>query len=91
MSSAPDKPASKIIAEPTEKHWRSFAKAISWRCTGTVDTIVVSFLITGSAGKAVSIGLVEFGTKTFLYYFHERMWNRIQWGRVPPKPVEYEI
>ena len=65
-----------------EKPYRSFVKAISWRVTGTIDTIVISFLITGQAKWAFSIGFVELFTKVFLYYVHERVWNRLSFGRV---------
>ena len=65
-----------------EKPHRSFVKAISWRATGTLDTIVVSFVVTGKFKTAVSIGFIELFTKICLYYFHERLWNRIPFGRV---------
>mgnify|MGYP000978794890 CR=1 FL=1 len=71
-----------------DKHWRSVAKAVSWRVTGTVDTIVISWIITGHFTVAISIGFVEVFTKMFLYYFHERIWNRIKAGRAAP---EYQI
>ncbi|MFH1801120.1 MAG: DUF2061 domain-containing protein [Candidatus Omnitrophota bacterium] len=71
-----------------EKHWRSVAKAVSWRVTGTVDTVVISWIITGHVKVALSIGLVEVFTKMFLYYLHERIWNRIQAGRHLP---DYQI
>ena len=69
-----------------EKHYRSLVKAISWRATGTVDTIIISFLITGEAKAAFSIGFIELFTKVFLYYVHERVWNRLSFGRVKGKP-----
>ena len=71
-----------------DKKWRSLAKAISWRITGTVDTILISWLITRKLHLALSIGVVEVGTKMILYYFHERLWERIKVGRVA---VDYEI
>ena len=71
-----------------EKHWRSVAKAVSWRVTGTVDTIVISWLITRHIKVAISIGFVEVFTKMFLYYFHERVWNRIKAGRAV---ADYQI
>jgi uncharacterized membrane protein len=74
-----------------EKHSRSIVKAVSWRVTGTVDTIVISFLITGHLRWALSIGFVEFFTKTTLYYFHERLWNRISFGRLRTGPRDYQI
>ena len=63
-----------------DPHSRSLLKAISWRATGTLDTIVVSFLVTGQLRLAFSIGFVEFFTKIGLYYVHERVWNRVPSG-----------
>lgn len=73
-----------------EKHYRSVVKALSWRATGTLDTIVVSYLVTGKFGLALSIGFVELFTKIGLYYVHERLWNRISFGRAKPGR-DYEI
>ncbi|HLR37562.1 MAG TPA: DUF2061 domain-containing protein [Chitinophagaceae bacterium] len=65
----------------SEKHSRSMVKAISWRTVGTLDTILLSWLIAGDWTIAISIGSVELLTKTSLYYFHERIWNNIKWGK----------
>lgn len=65
-----------------EKHYRSLLKAICWRATGTLDTIVISFLVTGKIKLAVSIGFVEVFTKIGLFYLHERLWNNIPLGRI---------
>ena len=73
-----------------DKHYRSVVKAISWRATGTIDTIIISFLITGQIKLAMSIGFVELFTKILLYYLHERIWNRISFGREKLKK-DYEI
>ncbi|HCE44066.1 MAG TPA: hypothetical protein DET40_11005 [Lentisphaeria bacterium] len=74
-----------------DKHWRSAAKAISWRTVGTIDTIIISWLITGQLTFAISIGAVELFTKMFLYYGHERIWNKIRFGRIEAKGVDYSI
>lgn len=74
----------------TEKPYRSLIKAISWRITGTLDTIFISFLVTGRLRAAVSIGVIELGTKILLYYLHERAWNRIPLGRVKARE-DYSI
>jgi uncharacterized membrane protein len=66
-----------------EANKRSFAKAVSWRVTGTIDTMMVSYIITGNPLMALKIGAVEVMTKILLYYFHERIWGKIQWGRNP--------
>lgn len=60
---------------------KSVAKAVSWRILGTLDTMVVSWIITGKLLFAISIGGVEVVTKMVLYYFHERAWNWISFRR----------
>lgn len=60
---------------------RSLAKAVSWRITGTIDTFLISWLITGEVLLASGIALTEIITKIFLFWIHERVWNRINWGR----------
>ncbi len=74
-----------------EKPYRSVVKAISWRTVGTIDTIVVSYFITGNLVMAASIGSIEVITKMALYYFHERAWNKISFGRVKEEAVDYQI
>ncbi len=64
-----------------ESRKRSVIKAISWRILGTIDTIILSWIITGKFVFAISIGITELLTKTLLYYAHERMWNRIKYGK----------
>ena len=60
---------------------RHIAKAISWRILGTIDTMILASLISGSWKIGVSIGGVEVITKIALYYFHERLWyNYIPFG-----------
>ena len=71
-------------AAVVEKHYRSLLKAVSWRATGTVDTILISFLVTGKIKLAMSIGFVELFTKIGLFYAHERIWNKIPLGRTKP-------
>lgn len=63
-----------------EKPIRSLAKAISWRITGSLDTILLSWLFTQSVSTALAIGMTEVLTKTFLYYGHERVWSRVRLG-----------
>ena len=65
-----------------DKHYRSLIKAISWRVTGSIDTLIISFLITRTWKWALGIMSVEFFTKVMLYYFHERVWEKLTFGRV---------
>jgi len=74
-----------------EKPYRSIVKAVSWRLTGTLDTIIVSFIVSRKIGIALAIGGIEVFTKITLYYCHERFWNRISFGRIKPQIHEYDI
>jgi len=60
---------------------RSLAKAISWRITGTIDTFIISWLITGELLLASGITVTEIMTKIVLFWLHERVWNKVRWGR----------
>lgn len=60
---------------------RSLLKTISWRVIGTLDTLLIAFLITGRVYQALTIGGVELISKMALYFFHERAWNTIPWGK----------
>lgn len=60
---------------------RSGVKAVTWRVTGTADTFLIAWLITKEPVVAGSIASLEVMTKTILYYFHERGWNAVRWGR----------
>ena len=60
---------------------RSFLKAMTWRITGTIDTFIISFLITGQLYYATTISITEISTKIVLYYLHERAWNIFTWGK----------
>jgi uncharacterized membrane protein len=75
--------AKPINREPIKwvSHSRSFIKAVTWRTTGTIDTFILSYLITGKTKLALAISGMEIFTKIFLYYVHERAWNKIKWGR----------
>ena len=55
---------------------RHILKTISWRVVGTLDTILLSWFITGSWKLGLSIGGVEVITKMLLYFLHERAWYK---------------
>ena len=55
---------------------RSAFKTITWRVLATTDTFLISWVITGEWAIAGSIESIEIATKMYLYYFHERIWDR---------------
>lgn len=55
-------------------HARHLAKTVTWRIIGTIDTMVLAWIITGDSMMGLKIGGVEVFTKMILYYLHERVW-----------------
>jgi len=60
-----------------QSHKRHIAKAITWRVVGTLDTIMLSWIISGNPLTGLKIGMAEVVTKMLLYYGHERIWFKI--------------
>ena len=70
-----------MLVDAWEGHHRSVVKAISWRIAGSLDTLLLSYLVTRSITFATSIAGIETITKIVLYYIHERAWTIIPWGK----------
>jgi len=60
---------------------RSLLKTITWRIIGSIDTMVITYFITGNWKFGLAVGSVEVVSKMILYYLHERVWQRIKWGK----------
>lgn len=63
-----------------ESKKRHLAKAVTWRFFGTLDTMLLAWLISGNPVVGMKVGLTEVITKIALYYLHERVWYRINFG-----------
>ena len=61
---------------------RSMAKATTYRILSVSLTFLISFAITGKLSWATAIAGAEAVTKIVLYYFHERIWSKVSWGKV---------
>ena len=59
---------------------RHIVKTITWRLIGTLDTMLLGWIISGDPMIGVKIGFLELFTKMILYYFHERVWYRSDFG-----------
>ncbi len=70
-----------IIGASADSQSRSLFKTITWRITGTLDTILLAYVFTKDLSVAASIGLAEVFTKLILYYLHERVWSRVPAGK----------
>jgi uncharacterized membrane protein len=72
-----------------ENHYRSIVKAISWRFFATATTMILVLIFTGQWMLSLSVGFFEVVSKLILYYTHERIWNRIYWGKGNKIPVDF--
>jgi uncharacterized membrane protein len=61
-------------------HKRHVMKTITWRLVGTIDTILIGWIISGNPLIGLKIGSVEIITKMILYYIHERVWYKSNFG-----------
>ena len=64
-----------------ETHTRSMLKALSWRIFGTVATTALVFVFTRQLVLSLAVGAVEFLSKIALFWMHERLWDRMAWGK----------
>ena len=60
---------------------RSVLKALSWRTWATITTAIIVFIFTGELALAVTVGFLEVFAKMALYFFHERLWQKISFGK----------
>ena len=68
---------------------RTLVKTLTWRLIAVLTTIGVVYLYYGNAKESIVVGGVANLFKMVLYYVHERIWNRVHFGR--QKPPEYQI
>ena len=73
-----------------EKHYRTLVKTLLYRVLSTCITIGGVYLFNRDFAASVSIGIGINLVKLAFYYFYERAWNRISFGRIVPPP-EYNI
>lgn len=70
-----------------ETQTRSVVKALTWRILGTVATTALVFIFTRKFSLSLAVGGLEFVSKIGLYWFHERAWDRLRFGRQQVEPV----
>ena len=71
-----------------ETRRRSLVKSLSWRVLAAIITAFVAFAMTGELAFAAKIGLADTLVKLLIYFFHERVWNNINYGRVAAPDYE---
>jgi uncharacterized membrane protein len=64
----------------TETTKRSIVKALTYRFWQSVNTFLISLVITGKIDMAAAIVSIEVVVKIVVYFFHERIWSKIRWG-----------
>ena len=68
-----------------ESHIRTIIKAFSWRFIATLITFAIAWVVTGELEFAAKIGVADTLIKLGAYYFHERVWLKINFGKKKPE------
>jgi len=74
-----------------ETSFRSIIKGLGWRALATLTTMFLVFMFTRKLTLCLEVGGLEILAKLMLYYGYERIWNQVNWGRVPIISDEPEI
>lgn len=61
---------------------RSWMKSIVWRVIGIILLAAISYIITNDWKMMTIITIIFHGIRVILYYYHERFWEHISWGRL---------
>lgn len=69
-----------------ETNIRSIAKGFSWRLFATTTTVIIVYLFFGRLDLAIAAGVIETVSKVLLYYAHEKIWQRVRWGKKKIEP-----
>ena len=64
-----------------------YFKTITFRVCATIGTVLIVFAFTGRLLLSLGVGAVETVVKLILYYVHERVWDKIRWGK-PRHPLD---
>jgi uncharacterized membrane protein len=72
-----------------ETNKRSLLKSLSYRFLGATVAALIALLLTGEISLAATFAALDFVVKICAYYIHERLWDRIDYGRV--NATDYEI
>jgi len=72
-----------------EQHKRTLAKTMTWRVIALITTVIVVYVYSGDVKESLVVGVTANFLKMFFYYVHERVWNKVRFGRI--KRPEYQI
>ncbi len=70
------------ILKSVSSKLRHAIKTVSWRIVGTIDTMMMGWIVSGNPMTGLKIGGLELVTKMGLYYLHERIWYRSNYGLI---------
>jgi uncharacterized membrane protein len=70
---------------------RSLVKALTWRVIAFAVTVIAIYMYSKDLKQSLVVGISANLVKIVLYYAHERIWNRVEFGRVKTEEIEYQI
>lgn len=76
---------------PVDTKRRSVVKSLTWRVVGIVILGAVTYAFTGNAAASAGVTLIFNAIRLVLYYWHERIWERVEWGRIRHPLSHYQV
>jgi len=74
-----------------ERRKRSIAKSVTWRIAGIFLLGIIAYAVTGNLKEMTIITIIFHSIRLVLYYFHERLWERISWGKIKHPLAELPV
>jgi uncharacterized membrane protein len=65
----------------TVKKSRSFAKSLTWRVIALLTTFITLYALSKDINMATMATVITNGVNFVAYYYHERVWNSVKWGK----------
>jgi len=70
---------------------RSWLKSVTWRIVGILVLGLITFVVTGNWKETTLITILFNVIQIIMYYTHERIWEKIKWGRKEHPLADFEI
>jgi uncharacterized membrane protein len=63
------------------KKSRSLAKSLTWRVVALLTTFITLYALSKDINMATLATVITNGVNFVAYYYHERIWNSVSWGK----------
>lgn len=62
-------------------------RTVIWRICAYIGTSIVMYIATRNARLSFSFGLIDHSIKFVCQYVYERVWNKVEWGKISVEEI----